>query len=461
MADLPQDENTWATYLHSLIEDEAEESSTSPDLHEPDLEDKIMSDLDLQLQEANQPEPLLLSQSMDLPKPRSPTNSPTGSNHSNSTGSSASSSPSTTTTTGNNNNNWQLRAKNIGLTYPQCIVDKSEMLKHLHTLVGKWDPLLIIVSQEDHESGQPHLHAYIKIKKQLSTRNQRFFDFNKEGRIYHPNIQTVRKDQSWISYITKDGHYETYPSGYKPNTAWIKKQKDSKHSSTLTDIVVQDIKSNNLTAEKVYEKYPKFFFQNQDKIERFIMFKHQKEVTEQNKKIFESIKEFVGNHELINQRIAGWLNDNILKPHQFRQKNLWIWGKTQLGKTQLIENLKKNGVTTYSIDYTSKFYDGMHDGIQLISFDEFKAQKTITEMNKLCDGSTCQLDTKGSHYEIKRPLPVIVTSNFSISGAYSNSDADHLETLKGRFLEIEVKQPIVVNIIEKTHQTQNTIDLTI
>lgn len=50
-------------------------------------------------------------------------------------------------------------------------------------------------------------------------------------------------------------------------------------------------------------------------------------------------------------------------------------GKTQLGKTQLIENLKKNGVTTYSIDYGSKFYDGMHDGIQLISFDEFKAQK--------------------------------------------------------------------------------------
>lgn len=82
-------------------------------------------------------------------------------------------------------------------------------------------------------------------------------------------------------------------------------------------------------------------------------------------------------------------------------------------------------------------------------------------MNKICDGSTCQLDTKGSHYEIKRPLPVIVTSNFSISGAYSNSDADHLETLKGRFLEIEVKQPIVVNIIEKTEQTQNSIDLTI
>lgn len=224
---------------------------------------------------------------------------------------------------------------------------------------------------------------------------------------------------------------------------------------------MQDIKSNNLTTDQVYEKYPKFFFQHQQKVQNFITFKQQKELSESNKKIFDSIKQFVGNHELINQRIAGWLNDNLFNNHKFRQKQLWIWGKTQLGKTQLIENLKLNGVTTYSIDYGSKFYDGMHDGIQLISFDEFKAQKTITEMNKLCDGSKCQLDTKGSHYEIKRPLPVIVTSNFSISGAYSNSDTDHLETLKGRFLEIEVTQPIVVNIIEKTPQTQNTIDLTI
>ena len=176
MADLPQDENTWTTYLRDLIDDEAGESSTSTDLHEPDLEDNIMTDLELQ--EANQPSPLRLSQSTFIP--RSPTNSPTDN---------SSSSTTTTTTT---SKNWRLRNKNIGLTYPQCMVTKSEMLKHLHTLVAKWDPHLIIVSEEDHESGQPHLHAYIKLNKMLYIYNQRFFDFNKEGRIYHPNIQPVR-----------------------------------------------------------------------------------------------------------------------------------------------------------------------------------------------------------------------------------------------------------------------------
>lgn len=183
MADLPQDENTWSTYLHGLIDDEAEESSTSPDLHEPDLEDNIMTDLELQ--EANQQEPLQYESPAPTFQPRSPTNSPTENNSSQSS------------TTGNNNKNWQLRAKNIGLTYPQCLVDKKTMLKYLQLLVAKWDPTLIIVSEEDHESGQPHLHGYIKLKKQLSTRNQRFFDYNKEGeRSYHPNIQAVRKDSS-------------------------------------------------------------------------------------------------------------------------------------------------------------------------------------------------------------------------------------------------------------------------
>jgi len=71
-------------------------------------------------------------------------------------------------------------------------------------------------------------------------------------------------------------------------------------------------------------------------------------------------------------------------------------------------------------------------------------------MNKLTDGSHAQVDVKGlsTGFQFKKPMPVLVLSNFSIAEAYHNSDQAHLETLSGRFIEINVTDFIVVNAIE-------------
>ena len=151
---------------------------------------------------------------------------------------------------------------------------------------------------------------------------------------------------------------------------------------------------------------------------------------------WDRIQKFVG-QGIKDMEIAGWLNDHLLKKHGFRQINTWIKAPTKSGKTTLVEMLKDNGCIILNVNLDSKFYDGISDDTQLFVFDEYKAQKTITEMNKLCDGSRCRVDIKGSSYQLIKPIPVLVLSNFTIKEAYCNSDQDHLKTLLSRFRIIE------------------------
>lgn len=134
------------------------------------------------------------------------------------------------------------------------------------------------------------------------------------------------------------------------------------------------------------------------------------------------------------------MNDHLLKKHEFRGMNLWIKGPTKCGKTSLVQRLIELGLNVYTVDYDTEFWDGINDETQLIVFDEFKAQRKITQMNLICDGHNCRLNIKGGSYQLNRPLPVMVLSNFTISEAYHKSDQEHLKTLEGRFIHLEIKQ---------------------
>ena len=151
---------------------------------------------------------------------------------------------------------------------------------------------------------------------------------------------------------------------------------------------------------------------------------------------WDRIKKFVG-QGIKDMAVAGWLNDHLLKKHGFRQNNLWIKGPTKCGKTSLVELLKENGCIILNVNLTSPFYDGISDDTQLLVFDEYKAQKTICDMNSVSDGSRSRLNIKGSSYQLIKPMPVLVLPNFTIKEAYCNSDQDHLKTLLSRFTLIE------------------------
>lgn len=98
---------------------------------------------------------------------------------------------------------FRFQAIHVALTYPQCGLTKDQAYDHLITLrAGSISVSRLLISQETHEDGSPHLHGYIQFTGKPNIRNERFFDI--EG--HHPNIQPCRSPRTWIKYCTKTDH---------------------------------------------------------------------------------------------------------------------------------------------------------------------------------------------------------------------------------------------------------------
>ena len=99
--------------------------------------------------------------------------------------------------------NFTLKGKTVFLTYPQCSTPKESLLDHLKQLLEHKDIKYATVGQEQHEDGNPHLHAFVWLNKEIHVRDRAFFDF--EG--HHPNIQSARNKADVIKYCQKDGDF--------------------------------------------------------------------------------------------------------------------------------------------------------------------------------------------------------------------------------------------------------------
>lgn len=335
---------------------------------------------------------------------------------------------------------FQLRHKMVALTYPQCSIPPGEMLAHLELLLTKYD-VELLVAQEKHQNEGLHLHIYCTAQSAITTRDQRFFDYKN----FHPNIQIIKNKVAWLKYCMKGGEGAWVASpGFDPSRIIG----DSQKKKISVTSAVADIIMSGGSQMDVREKFPAFALLHTRAITDFENKVSRDKKIKANQKKWSTIVRFIGIDKggFTNGRIAGWLNDHLLTPHKQRGLCLWIVGPTKSGKTSLINQLAELGLNILWVDLQSGFYDGIDDHTQLVVFDEFKAQKTITEMNKLCDGSYCTLNIKGSSYQIKKPLPVIVLSNFTIKDCYHNSDSGHLETLIGRFMMIEIQKDEHVTI---------------
>nr|QKX94853.1 replication-associated protein [Squash leaf curl Yunnan virus] len=106
-------------------------------------------------------------------------------------------------------NQFQVKAKNIFLTFPKCPLPKEHMLELLQNISCPSDKLFIRVSQEKHQDGSLHIHALIQFKGKCQFRNPRHFDVThpNTNTQYHPNFQGAKSSSDVKSYIEKDGDY--------------------------------------------------------------------------------------------------------------------------------------------------------------------------------------------------------------------------------------------------------------
>ncbi len=148
-------------------------------------------------------------------------------------------------------------------------------------------------------------------------------------------------------------------------------------------------------------------------------------------------------------RIAGWLQKNLFtdQTRAFKQKQLFIHGPPNIGKTSLVEQLRSLGVRIYDMPYEG-FYDVYHDdAYDLIVLDEFKGQKTVQELNMWLQGSTMNVRRKGLPPLLKKKnMPMMILSNYHPTSCFRNLDEMRLAPLLTRLKVVEANTFITIRI---------------
>ena len=66
------------------------------------------------------------------------------------------------------------KAKGWFLTYPQCKLSKEQVLKLLEIKLTDYAIKEYVICEEKHETGDPHIHAFIKVDRQVKWMSDRF-----------------------------------------------------------------------------------------------------------------------------------------------------------------------------------------------------------------------------------------------------------------------------------------------
>ncbi len=320
-----------------------------------------------------------------------------------------------------------LRVTNLFVTWPQCVVPKEECGR---LLMEKYDPYWTVVVQEKHKTSGVHLHAVLKLRKRTRVL---FSDLDaivgKRG-----NYQAARSLPDVLKYVVKED-----PTPYCKGID-VKKylEEFAKKRSHKGDEVMKLLKDGG-DLDTIVDRFPGYALVNKRKIEDMQVYLAKKK-SKTDLKDWEPIGRdmYRDIEEDPVDVIANWLSKNVLKDRVFKQKQLYVWGPTNMGKSSLIMSLAPY-LRLYSIPHHNShedYEDGMYD---LAFMDEFKAQKKIQWLNAWLDGGIFSL--KGRYKQVIKTqnIPTIILSNYSLVELYSDSTDAELATIRGRLLIVNVQ----------------------
>lgn len=101
-----------------------------------------------------------------------------------------------------------LSAKNLYLTYSNCDLELIKIIEILKEKLSSYVVQDWVVVREYHETGEAHVHIYLKLLKKAIIKSATFLDMKQ----YHGNYQGARKPNNTIEYMLK-----SIPSKNDPN----------------------------------------------------------------------------------------------------------------------------------------------------------------------------------------------------------------------------------------------------
>lgn len=298
---------------------------------------------------------------------------------------------------------FRLNAKNLFLTWPKNDADAGDVLNKICDLFGADNVSYVCVSHEDHEDGTPHLHAVVCLKKACDIRNVATLDAV-TGK--HGNYQSARNVKDVYAYVRKGGDF--CERGTPPQICIGKK----------SDAIAQSIREGK-PLDSVEEMDPGYFMQHLTKIQvyhKWTQIKKQRLQTRPPPLVY-----------------SNWgFKFEINFPREFKQKQYWIVGPPNTGKTTFINDLLGLQYRGYIMPKNNYWNDWDDDAYDFAYIDEYKGQLPITLLNEFLQGSKMKLQGRYSDVEKNRNIPVFILSNFDPIGAYKNSAKTEVDPLISR-----------------------------
>lgn len=343
------------------------------------------------------------------------------------------------------------RSTKLFFTFPQCELTKEQLLANAKKVFAA-NLEFITIALENHEDGTPHLHAFIHLK---DAKNYSFKVLDtltgKRG-----NYQPARVVSDVLKYITKE---DPAPLVEGADLQEYMQAAAGKKSRIMT-VVAENIRAGG-TFRDVLQEHPGVALQHKRKIEdlaNFVLRENQKKsklswddaISSQLESHFDSKQD---------RMIFTWLNRNIRKQGglPLREKQLWIHsGQTKMGKTTLIENLRKY-LNIYHLPRNEDFFCTWEDNqFDVAVIDEYKGDLKLTALNEWLGGATASYKRKGADPVVKtQNIPTIIVSNYSPDQVYRHVKEKNpgvFGTLTSRLLVVEVTTPI--NLFGGPEQTE-------
>lgn len=339
-------------------------------------------------------------------------------------------------------NNFRTQAVRHFLTYPQCDIPLEEMLKQLKDIAGNkygW----CVISAEDHEERENdtnvgvHRHVMQEYTKKQNIRDPKYWDLTWQGKTYHPHFEPVKNKAKCLQYVIKDGIYivdGTYKDSPFSIDVYLESTKTKAgYGFTYAAKAIKEGK----TIQEIDEEVPGFVMNHKRKIEEYAHFQAEKKAKLQIKPKFYGFEDV---DDPAWQQVVEWANTNFLQPRLPRQKQLWLWSDAfGIGKSYPWLNILPEYYKLYEWQPEKKQSEHFDDTIDYIVMDEFHGSTKISDLKRISQMYGMTVDRKySSHYQFKKNVPLIITSNHPPKSVYKNCYRTDVESLEDRFLVVQV-----------------------
>lgn len=215
---------------------------------------------------------------------------------------------------------FRLQGKSMILTYPQCDVTKEHAMLQLKRIR---DPFYVCVSQERHEDGNPHLHAFVQYSEKQTYYKKTCFDIMNESEriIYHGNYQTAKYSDAARNYVMKDDNFIEHGLYQSNNQSSV--QKRAQENKRILETALPELVNNGEIS--IYS--------------------------------YQALRTAKNLYTL----------DSLVVPDYMPKECIWIYGSTGIGKSRYIRD--NHGGQFFSKSQ-NKWWDG-YNGEKIVLIDDF------------------------------------------------------------------------------------------